>query len=35
MSLLLELSITPLDKGKSVSKYVARSIDIIDKSGIN
>lgn len=34
MSLLLEFSITPLDKGESVSTYVARSLDIIDKSGL-
>ena len=26
---------TPLDKGESVSKYVARSIDIIDQSGVD
>lgn len=32
--LLVEFSMTPLDKGESVSQYVARSIDIIDKSGI-
>lgn len=32
--LLAEFSITPLDKGESVSAYVSRSIDIIDKSGI-
>jgi uncharacterized protein (TIGR00106 family) len=31
---LLEFSMTPLDKGASVGKYVARSLDIIDKSGI-
>lgn len=31
---LLEFSMTPLDKGESVSKYVARSIDIIDRSGL-
>ncbi len=31
---LMELSITPLDKGESVSKYVARSLEIIDKSGL-
>lgn len=31
---LLEFSMTPLDKGESVSEYVARSIDIIDKSGL-
>lgn len=34
MSLLLEFSMTPLDKGESVSHYVARSLDIIDKSGL-
>lgn len=31
---LLEFSMTPLDKGESVSKQVSRSLDIIDKSGI-
>lgn len=31
---LLEFSMTPLDKGASVSKYVARSLDIIDRSGV-
>ncbi len=31
---LMELSMTPLDKGESVSKYVARSLEIIDKSGL-
>lgn len=31
---LLEFSMTPLDKGPSVSKFVARSLDIIDKSGV-
>ncbi len=25
---------TPLDKGESVSEYVARSLEIIDKSGL-
>jgi len=35
MSFLAELSITPMDKGESVGKYVARNIDIIDKSGLN
>ena len=34
MSLLLEFSMTPLDKGESVSRYVARSLDMIDKSGL-
>lgn len=31
---LLELSMIPLDKGSSFSSYVARIIDIIDRSGI-
>ena len=35
MSILLEFSMTPLDKGESVGKYVARSLDIIDNSGVN
>jgi uncharacterized protein (TIGR00106 family) len=34
MSVLLEFSMTPLDKGESVSTYVSRSLDIIDKSGV-
>ncbi|MDH5561074.1 MAG: MTH1187 family thiamine-binding protein [Deltaproteobacteria bacterium] len=34
MSVLLEFSMTPLDKGESVSKYVSRSLDIIDQSGL-
>jgi uncharacterized protein (TIGR00106 family) len=32
--ILLEFSMTPLMKGDSVSQYVARSLDIIDKSGL-
>jgi len=32
---LLELSITPLGKGESVSEYVARSLQIIDESGLD
>ena len=32
--LLLEFSMSPLGKGESVSKYVSRSLDIIDKSGV-
>jgi uncharacterized protein (TIGR00106 family) len=32
--LLLEFSMTPLDKGESVSTYVSRSLDIIDRSGL-
>ena len=31
---LLEFSMSPLSKGESVSAYVARSLDIIDKSGL-
>jgi len=31
---LLEFSMFPLDKGESLSRYVARSIDIIDRSGV-
>ena len=31
---LLEFSMSPLGKGESVSKYVYRSLDIIDKSGV-
>jgi uncharacterized protein (TIGR00106 family) len=32
--ILLEFSMSPLDKGESLSEYVARSLDIIDKSGL-
>jgi uncharacterized protein (TIGR00106 family) len=31
---LLEFSMSPLSQGESVSKYVARSLDIIDRSGL-
>ena len=31
---LLEFSMSPLSQGESVSTYVARSLDIIDKSGL-
>jgi uncharacterized protein (TIGR00106 family) len=31
---LLEFSMSPMDKGESLSTYVARSLDIIDKSGL-
>jgi len=31
---LLEFSMFPLDKGESLSTYVARSIDVIDRSGL-
>ncbi len=32
---LLEFSMTPLGKGESVSQYVAKSLDIIDRSGLD
>ena len=32
---LLEFSMTPLDKGESVSPYVSRSLNIIDESGVD
>ena len=32
--ILLEFSMSPLDKGESVSAYVSRSLDIVDKSGL-
>ena len=32
---LLEFSMTPIGKGTSVGKYVARSLQIIDKSGVD
>jgi uncharacterized protein (TIGR00106 family) len=31
---LLEFSMSPLDKGESLGPYVARILDIIDKSGL-
>ncbi len=31
---LLEFSMSPMDKGASLSPYVARSLDIIDRSGV-
>ncbi len=34
MALLLEFSMSPLDKGESVSAYVARSLEIVDRSGL-
>ena len=33
--MLAEFSISPLDKGESLSAYVAQIIDIIDKSGLS
>jgi uncharacterized protein (TIGR00106 family) len=32
---LLEFSIAPLEKGAGVSQYVARSLEIIDASGLD
>lgn len=32
---LLEFSMTPLDKGESVSHYVSRSLEIIEESDIS
>jgi len=32
---LLEFSMSPLGKGESVSRYVARSLEIIDESGLD
>ena len=32
--LLVEVSIWPMDKGESVGPYVARALDVIDKSGL-
>ena len=34
MSTLIDFSIFPLDKGESVSPYVARMVSIIQKSGL-
>jgi uncharacterized protein YqgV (UPF0045/DUF77 family) len=31
---LLEFSMAPAGKGESVSEYVARILDVIDKSGV-
>ena len=32
--MLASLSIFPIDKGESVGRYVAKTIDIVDKSGL-
>ena len=32
--LLLEFSMSPLDKGESLSPYVARSLEIVHRSGV-
>ncbi len=34
MSVILELTIFPLDKGESLSPYVARAVGIVKKSGL-
>ncbi|MFQ5587409.1 MAG: MTH1187 family thiamine-binding protein [Nitrospiria bacterium] len=34
VTVLLEFSMSPLTKGESVSKYVSRSLEIIDQSGL-
>lgn len=35
MSVLVFVSMTPLGKGESVSEYVARVVDIVDRSGLD
>src|SRR5215471_20284726 len=32
--LLAEFSIWPMDKGESVGKYVAKALDVVDRSGL-
>ena len=32
---LLEFSITPIGAGQSVSQYVSRAVDLIDRSGLD
>jgi uncharacterized protein (TIGR00106 family) len=34
-SVLLEFSIAPTDKGESLSPYVSRVIDLVDRSGLD
>jgi uncharacterized protein (TIGR00106 family) len=34
MSVIVDLSIFPLDKGQSVGRYVARAVNIISTSGL-
>ena len=34
MAMLLEFSMSPLGAGESVSRYVSRSLDLIDRSGL-
>ena len=35
MSVLVEFSMTPIGRGESVSQYVARSLEIIQQSGVS
>ncbi len=35
MSVLIDFSIFPVDKGTSVSRYVARAVSIIQQSGLD
>ncbi len=35
MAMLVEFSMWPMDKGESVGEYVARSLDLIDRSGVD
>ncbi len=35
MSFLVFVSMTPLGKGESVSQYVAKVVDIVDRSGLD
>lgn len=35
MSFLVFVSMTPIGKGESVSEYVARVVDIVDRSGLD
>lgn len=32
---IAEFTVVPLDKGESVSKYVAQVLDLVDKSGLD
>lgn len=34
MSVIVELSIFPMDKGESLSPYVTRAVEVIQKSGL-
>jgi uncharacterized protein (TIGR00106 family) len=35
MSVLIDFSIAPMDKGESVSPYVAKAVSIIENSGLD